>query len=209
MEGAIGIYALVLPLKQENTPNMVRSIKLSVASTVADCWTDHWIGIFCPQTWPTLPWIPIKFRGYLPPKWAKFYTGIAKCEKSYANCQTFLSNSPLPTRVLDVQNIDFIRFWETHGQKGQYLALSHCWGQSKAFLTTGSNLIDMKNGFPSRCFSTLLEMQLLSLVAWAIDTYASICLVWFNEIRKTRPTSIPKWETYALTFSWPWPRRTQ
>jgi hypothetical protein len=49
---------------------------------------------------------------------------------------------PLPTRVVDVGFLDtlFVTHYISKGQYGQWLTLSHCWGDSRPATTTMSNL---------------------------------------------------------------------
>ena len=56
----------------------------------------------------------------------------------------------LPTRILDVgdpESTGNVKLLETNGTRGQYIALSHCWGASNSFLTTRDTLESMHNGF--------------------------------------------------------------
>jgi hypothetical protein len=57
-------------------------------------------------------------------------------------------DSPLPTRVIDVWGVDnsFVALVETAGQRGRYIALSHCWGKSPRLITTKSTLEVYKDG---------------------------------------------------------------
>jgi hypothetical protein len=61
------------------------------------------------------------------------------------------SNPRLPTRVIDVGPSDGSvqpRLFETGGQRGKYLALSHCWGSSWRLVTTQQNIEELKTGIP-------------------------------------------------------------
>ena len=61
---------------------------------------------------------------------------------------------PLPTRVLDLGLLpaaaDPIHVLETHGSRGQYIALSHCWGDPKLMPTklTAHTLNKYQQGIP-------------------------------------------------------------
>jgi Heterokaryon incompatibility protein (HET) len=63
---------------------------------------------------------------------------------SIGGCAVF--NAVMPTRVLDVGRLpnQSIVLVETHGQRGRYMTLSHCWGTSHKFITTTANLGDRK-----------------------------------------------------------------
>lgn len=58
----------------------------------------------------------------------------------------------LPTRVVDVgspgSTTPILRLLETHGQRGMYLTLSHCWGTVPITTTTKSNLEAHKASIP-------------------------------------------------------------
>jgi hypothetical protein len=62
------------------------------------------------------------------------------------------SNTPLPTRVLDVgnqQNPELLRLYFTKGARGKYIALSHCWGKLKEnekFCTYRHNITALRQG---------------------------------------------------------------
>ena len=71
---------------------------------------------------------------------------IARCDTNDDKCKA--RKTALPTRVLDVRDQEHIRLWETGGQLGAYIALSHCWGlPDKTFITTHDTLANMKAGF--------------------------------------------------------------
>jgi hypothetical protein len=75
---------------------------------------------------------------------------IQSCDSSHEGCR--VDNIPLlPSRVIDTDgppSSEFVRLIETSdGQRGPYIALSHCWGTSNNFVTTRSNLEEMKSGF--------------------------------------------------------------
>jgi hypothetical protein len=56
-------------------------------------------------------------------------------------------NPTLPTRVLDVFASDHsIALFETRGQQGKYVALSHSWGKSSRLMATKDTLEDLKDG---------------------------------------------------------------
>lgn len=78
---------------------------------------------------------------------------IKKCEDEHQDCKA-REATPLPTRVLDVgprhdtPSGDAVRLWESGGQTGLYLALSHCWGNSQPLTTTAATLGERKSGIP-------------------------------------------------------------
>jgi hypothetical protein len=76
---------------------------------------------------------------------ARMESWIAACNEHHEKCN--VGPTPLPTRVLDIQDFEAIVLLETTGQHGQYIALSHCWGSSQNFITTRSTISAMKRGF--------------------------------------------------------------
>ncbi|KAH7116957.1 heterokaryon incompatibility protein-domain-containing protein [Dendryphion nanum] len=75
---------------------------------------------------------------------------LSDCRANHSNC-----NRPpqvLPTRLLDISYDHgdlLIKIVEPNGLKGEYMALSHCWGQSKGLRSTTHNIDRLKNtGFP-------------------------------------------------------------
>lgn len=64
---------------------------------------------------------------------------IHDCAHVHEECSTRSPsdlNAPLPTRVIDVGNLENLHIWETCGQRGEYIALSYCWGEGKKLLNT-------------------------------------------------------------------------
>ena len=74
---------------------------------------------------------------------------IDTCNESHEKCQ--MKELPqLPTRLIDVgveEDAQSVHLVETRGERGKYIALSHCWGESHSLLTTRGTLEDMKYGF--------------------------------------------------------------
>ena len=104
-----------------------------------------------------------------PPPWGVFRTGptfpshfgsdkcmslikdwVTDCETNHThpNCQDSAATL-LPTRVIDLEKRDGpeLRLVETKGRFGRYMALSHCWGRARHFVTTKNNFQGMKQGF--------------------------------------------------------------
>lgn len=74
---------------------------------------------------------------------------VDTCNNGYGKCK-FTSDTiaKLPTRVLDVQDLESIKLHRSsRHQRDRYIALSHCWGASKPFITTHSTLSEMEQGF--------------------------------------------------------------
>jgi hypothetical protein len=77
---------------------------------------------------------------------------ISTCDDNHKDCR--VEEVPLlPSRVIDVgvasSRSGPVKLVETaEGERGIYIALSHCWGHvSTPFITTHSNIVQMKTGF--------------------------------------------------------------
>jgi hypothetical protein len=72
---------------------------------------------------------------------------IKQCNNNHQRCQNGDTRFS-PTRLLDVgaKDLDTVTLVEPV-DKVEYLALSHCWGQSNAFITTPATMDQMKKGF--------------------------------------------------------------
>jgi len=66
---------------------------------------------------------------------------LRTCREDHPACSSNM-NVPLPTRLLDVGPLesDSIRLIVTTGQKGSYIALSHCWGGGIEMRTTRDSI---------------------------------------------------------------------
>lgn len=63
---------------------------------------------------------------------------IAQCSTKHQRCQR-RTLPRLPRRVIDVGHREAVLV-ETSGEEGSYIALSHCWGDSKPLTTTKATL---------------------------------------------------------------------
>lgn len=75
---------------------------------------------------------------------------LKQCHTEHHTCPP-ISNRSLQTRLIDVgEPITGIdpKLIETGGQQGQYITLSHCWGQSKPPSTTKTNLSSHMSSMP-------------------------------------------------------------
>ncbi|KAF5547642.1 het domain-containing protein [Fusarium napiforme] len=72
---------------------------------------------------------------------------IDECVNDHEACQQEDTEFS-PTRLLDVgtEDTDVVKLVEPR-QKVEYVALSHCWGQSNAFVTTRATMKQMNEGF--------------------------------------------------------------
>lgn len=78
---------------------------------------------------------------------------ITTCEEQHPNCMMTLSSSQrLPTRVLDLGNVDSlvgVRLYEPPvGSTASYIALSYCWGSVGNLTTTSSTIAQRKAEIP-------------------------------------------------------------
>ncbi|KAF5638763.1 het domain protein [Fusarium tjaetaba] len=78
---------------------------------------------------------------------ARITKWIEECVNNHEACQQE-DTKFFPTRLLDVgtEDTDMVKLVEPH-QKVEYVALSHCWGQSKEFVTTRTTIEQMNEGF--------------------------------------------------------------
>ncbi|KAF2645842.1 HET-domain-containing protein [Massarina eburnea CBS 473.64] len=101
-----------------------------------------------------------------------------ECLTSHTSCGSIQDTvAELPTRLLSVEPL-FL--YETQpGDKGQYAALSYCWGKSRAFTTTSNTLEDRKSGFemsdlPKTCADAVMVARALGIKYIWID---SLCII--------------------------------
>jgi hypothetical protein len=87
-------------------------------------------------------------------------TWINNCAHAHEECKirsTSKIDAPLPTRVICVGNLANLHIWETRGERGEYLALSYCWGKRKELLTTTSHYEAFKTELPMEEMPTTFE----------------------------------------------------
>ncbi|KAK8128610.1 HET-domain-containing protein [Apiospora sp. TS-2023a] len=87
---------------------------------------------------------------------------LRECQENHPECGIRGERPQLPTRVLDVASMSDSPSVRLHipeeNQRGEYLALSYCWGGEQPFIMTTQNLDTMKTGFPdSELPSTLKD----------------------------------------------------
>jgi len=71
---------------------------------------------------------------------------IKECQGTH-RCPSPPLNPALPSRVLDVSLSDHsVKLVEMRGEKGQYIALSHCWGKSRPLTAIESTVGGLKDG---------------------------------------------------------------
>lgn len=70
---------------------------------------------------------------------------LEDCSKHHDHANLFLEDPELPTRLLDVRDRTKLRLHcAEKGERGKYIALSHCWGKAKTFQTTRGNISDLR-----------------------------------------------------------------
>ncbi|CZR57368.1 uncharacterized protein PAC_07257 [Phialocephala subalpina] len=81
------------------------------------------------------------------PSMARIRHWIETCISKHTQCR--ITDTTLPTRVLDLAQFPKIILREVTDEQGPYIALSHCWGLAKTFTTTESTMDSLKAGFPA------------------------------------------------------------
>jgi hypothetical protein len=71
---------------------------------------------------------------------------LETCSREHKDC-IIPSETILPSRLLEVSD-HRVKLHETKGEKGAYLALSHCWGKNPIIKTDRGNLEDRKRDIP-------------------------------------------------------------
>jgi len=65
---------------------------------------------------------------------------LGKCTTTHTHCGP-AQKAPLPARVIDIgTNNNDIKLYETKNESDYYIALSHCWGDSRTTITTSETL---------------------------------------------------------------------
>lgn len=121
-----------------------------------------------PGTWDVLPASSEAFVHpdiLNPATISRLRNWIQRCNQEHQGCHS--EQLPvLPTRILDVgdpESTGNVKLVETNGKRGQYVALSHCWGASNSFLTTRDTLESMYNGFlPDQAPATFRDAIVLT-----------------------------------------------
>jgi len=90
---------------------------------------------------------------------------LRQCFEGRHWCTFNLREIPqLPTRVINVGPPDGSKqpvLCLTNGEKGHYLALSHCWGSTKIITTTSTTLLERTNGIPFDSLSKTFQDAIL------------------------------------------------
>jgi hypothetical protein len=111
--------------------------------------------------------------------WQWAMSRLQNCTKNHKACG-FDKASSLPTRVLDLSILrKDIRLYETKNETGHYIALSHCWGDSRAIRTTLGTLAKHKEiiaweALPRTFQDAIIIVRRLGLNYLWID---SLCII--------------------------------
>ncbi|KIY00310.1 uncharacterized protein Z520_03995 [Fonsecaea multimorphosa CBS 102226] len=104
---------------------------------------------------------------------------IKECAEGHADCHR-RTRHPLPTRVINVGSDGQAPFlYESSGEDAQYIALSHCWGDSVALTTTKEDLTKRKKeilmeDLPKTFQDAITVSRRLSIQYLRID---SLCII--------------------------------
>ncbi|KAK8024401.1 hypothetical protein PG993_012467 [Apiospora rasikravindrae] len=83
-------------------------------------------------------------------------TWIRRCREPHAKCQR--ETPPLPSRVIEVFPEDGnCRLYESHGERAEYIALSHCWGKFTILTTVKKNVKAHTNGIELETLSKTFQ----------------------------------------------------
>jgi hypothetical protein len=105
---------------------------------------------------------------------------LKECISQHPKCQNGVEDNPqLPSHILDVRpsNGNCIRLRETtDGERGYYVALSHCWGDSPQFTTISGNLEDRKTSIAEN------DMPATFRDAVAVTRFLGFDLLWIDSL---------------------------
>jgi hypothetical protein len=89
---------------------------------------------------------------------------LKTCSEEHPDCN-IPRVSQLPRRVLEVSNRR-VRLFETNEKIGEYVALSHCWGQKPVIRLLASNLEELKKDIPWKLLSKTFQEAII--VTWKL-----------------------------------------
>lgn len=103
-----------------------------------------------------------------------------QCSRNHTQCCPVQPATNLPTRLVDVSSLANIRLVETSGHQGQYVCLTHRWGdQEMPIKTTTSTIDQLRQGIPLESLpatfrdAALVTRRMGSTYLW-ID---SLCII--------------------------------
>lgn len=101
---------------------------------------------------------------------------IEECRQGHARCHQ--NPTPLPKRILDVAN-NPPTLENSMGGVGEYIILSHCWGNRQTLTTTRATVAERRSGIPLEVFpktfqDVVIITRKLGIVYLWID---SLCIV--------------------------------
>lgn len=119
---------------------------------------------------------------------------ISECVHSHEGCpkRDLKVLPPLPTRVIDVSKPGSANLRISEGDKGQYAALSYCWGSTRQTIATQNTLSSLMEGIETASFRKLYRMQSLPQENWAFPTSGSIRFASSKTVMKTNQSKSQK-----------------
>ncbi|KID86493.1 HET domain-containing protein [Metarhizium guizhouense ARSEF 977] len=132
-----------------------------------------------------------------------------QCSANHAQCSPVASWVNLPTRLIDVSSLADIKLVETSGRQGQYVCLTHRWGdQGMPIRTTTSSLDQLRQGIPLESLpptfrdAALVTRRMGSKYLW-ID---SLCIIQDDDDDWERESALmaPIYKNGLLTIAAAW-----
>jgi hypothetical protein len=115
---------------------------------------------------------------------ARAKTWISRCSREHESCQR-PPEEPLPKRIIEIEEDKLRLLTETGGQFGSYIALSHCWGDSRSPCLTTTATIEVNTrgiawtSLPNTLRDAILACRELRIRYLWID---SICIIQDDDI---------------------------
>lgn len=120
------------------------------------------------------------------------------CEQNHTHpCCKRPAAAVLPTRIIDLGTLGHpkMRLVESKGMIAKYMALSHCWGKGRHFVTTATNLQRMKEGF------LVEELPLTFRDAVKVARFLQIRYLWIDSICKKATAIQTPWLMFTRYFT--------
>lgn len=120
------------------------------------------------------------------------------CANTHDTCNAIKRNGYAPTRVIDVGSIDtapkLVGSNETHAE---YVALSHCWGESLPLRTTTANFRDHLNAIPWEALPATFQVLLKSRAQWGTSTCGLTAFASYGTAKKTGCVNVRSWAKFT------------
>lgn len=121
---------------------------------------------------------------------------LDRCRSNHTKCQSGSKEAPwYPTRLVEIMDSGCARVIETSETMptGPYTTLSHCWGESRIFTTTTTNIESLKKHIP------LLDLPKTFRDALQFTNSIGISYIWIDSICIIQD-SIKDWEFESRTM---------